>query len=117
MNVRVKVIELTLLYDCEVWASCNFERIEIFHRNFLRRCFKLGKLTSICMVYGETGRRHHKCTTEKRMINYYLKILVHKDNKITKRFYNSILNMHTNKIQTITHTLILLQSKLKGRRN
>ena len=25
----------TLLYGCEVWGACNFERKEIFHRNFL----------------------------------------------------------------------------------
>ena len=95
-----KVIEPTLLYGCEVWGACNFERIEIFHRNFLRRCLKLGKSTSICMLYGETGRRHLKCTIEKRMINYWLKILAQKDNKITKLLYNYILNMHDNKIQT-----------------
>ena len=95
-----KFIEPTLLYGCEVWGSCNFDRIEISHRNFLRRCLKLSKSTSICMLYGGTGRRHLKCTIEKRMINYWLKILVQKDNKITKLIYNFILNLHENKIQT-----------------
>ena len=52
------------------------------------------------MLYGETGRRHLKCTIEKRMINYWLKILAQKDNKITKLLYNYILNMHDNNIQT-----------------
>ena len=52
------------------------------------------------MLYGDTGRRHLKCTIEKRMINYWLKILAQKDNQITNLLYNYILNIHDNKIQT-----------------
>ena len=52
------------------------------------------------MLYGETCRRHIKCTIKKGMINYWLEILVQKDNKITKLIYSFILNLYDNKIQT-----------------
>ena len=84
----------------EIWGFSNIEKIEIFHRNFLRRCLKNGKSTSTCMLYGETGRRHLKCTIEKRMINYGLKIISHSYKKITKSLYNYILKLHVENIHT-----------------
>ena len=89
------------MYGCEIWGFSNIEKIEIFHRNFLRRCLKLGKSTSTCMLYGETGRRHLKCTIEKRMINYWLKIISQSDKKITKSLYRYILKLHVENIYTI----------------
>ena len=50
-------------------------------------------------MYVETSG-HLECTTDKRMTNYWLKILVQKANKITKLIYNLMLNLHENKVQT-----------------
>ena len=68
-----------MLHECLIkikqpmmWSSYNFERLEIFNRNFLRRSLKIGKSTNTCMLYGETGRRHLKCTIQKRVVNYWL---------------------------------------------
>ena len=95
-----KIVQPTLLYGCEIWGSSNAERLEIFSRNFLRRCLKLGKSTNICMLYGETGRRYLQCSIDKRMLNYWLKIVVERDEKITNRLYKYILSLHNSKQYT-----------------
>ena len=57
LNLFDCLIKPILLYECETWGMENFETIEIFYRNFLRRRLKLGRHVPKPMVYGEFGKK------------------------------------------------------------
>ena len=60
-----------LLYGCEIWGYNNFEQIEVFHRNYLRRLLKLRKGVPNPMIYGELGRQEIVFTVWKRMLTFW----------------------------------------------
>ena len=59
-----------LMYGCEVWGTKMSDRIELFHRRFMKQLLKLPRSTAKCMLYGELGRYSHEGTVVKRMISY-----------------------------------------------
>ena len=63
-----------LLYGCEVWGTKMIDRIELFHRRFMKQLLKLPRSTANCMLYGELGRYSHEGTVVKRMISYWLRV-------------------------------------------
>ena len=46
-----------LIYGCDVWGFEETELIEVFHRNFLRRVFRVRKSVPKGMIYDELGRQ------------------------------------------------------------
>ena len=76
------LIKPILLYGCEIWGMENFETIEIFYRNFLRRRLKLGRHVPKPMVYGEFGKSELKYTIWQRMLNFW-KGLTEPENKLS----------------------------------
>ena len=51
-----KVINLILLYYCEVWGYENLDVVEREDLKFLKLILNFISSTPNCMVYGETGR-------------------------------------------------------------
>ena len=51
-----RMIVPVLTYGCEVWGTKMVDRIELFHRRFMKQLLKLPRSTANCMVYGELGR-------------------------------------------------------------
>ena len=64
-----------LLYGSEVWGFQKLDCIEIFHRKFLKSLLKLNRGTANCMVYGEVGRFALASKVEKRMINFWARVI------------------------------------------
>ena len=69
-----RMIVPILTYGCEIWGTKWINRIELFHRRFLKRLLKLPRATAKCMLYGELGRYSHEGIISKRMIGFWLRI-------------------------------------------
>ena len=65
-----------LIYGCEVWGFEEFEQIEVFHTNFLRRVLRVRKSVPKGMIYGELGRQGLKFIVWQRMANFWRKVNV-----------------------------------------
>ena len=69
-----RMIVPVLTYGCEVWGTKMVDRIELFHRRFMKQLLKLPRSTANSMVYGELGRYSHEGIIIKRMISYWLRV-------------------------------------------
>ena len=96
-----------LLYGCEIWGLENIDHVETFYRNFLRRLLKVNKLTVNCIVYGEVGKYKLQSTINKKMINFWSKIVTGKETKYSNRLYSLINNMHMSNTSNFTSKWIV----------
>ena len=69
-------------YGCEVWGFEDLERVEIFHRKFLKRLMGVGYSTSNCFAYGECGRSDLRGVILSRMVGFWLRLRDGKPGKI-----------------------------------
>ena len=89
-----------LLYGSEIWGFENIQIIESVHTQFCKFILKLSKRTPNCAAYGELGRLGTKNTINKRMINFWCRILQGSRNKITYIVYQLAKVMHESQICT-----------------
>ena len=84
LDVQCELFELMvmpiLLYGCEVWGRYNITHIKIFHHKFLKQILHLNKRTANHMVLGETGTYPIRDFIDKRMVNFWLRIVSGKQN-------------------------------------
>jgi len=83
-----------LLYGCEVWGFQNIDQVEIFYRKFLKNILRVNKKTANCMVYGETGRLGIREQIDKRMINFWTKLIQGKQSKLSVTMYKLMKEMY-----------------------
>ena len=76
-----------LLYGCEMWGYCKLDIIEKVQLFFLKTMLKLNKSTPNCVVLGETGSPSIEDTVNNRMLNYWAKLVLGKQSKITVTVY------------------------------
>ena len=70
-----KVGSPILLYGSEVWGFSCTEMLEIFHMNFLIKILHLRPSTPNCMVYGELCVLPQQVAIDKRIIEYWFRLL------------------------------------------
>jgi len=97
IDVQLELFDATvlpiLLYGSEVWGfEKQIEECEIFHRKFIKYILKLRKNTCNAMVYGESGRYPILIQIKKKMIGYWARLLVGKQSKLSKCFYDCVFN-------------------------
>lgn len=83
-----------LLYGCEVWGIENIDMIENFHVKFCKQLLKLNKSTANCMALGELGRLKLKRDIDKRIVNYWCKLLEPNTDKISTLVYTLSKSMY-----------------------
>ena len=84
-----------LLYGCEVWGHLDYKAANTLYLRFFKILLGLKKSTNSCMVLGELGRLPLSYIINKRMINFWAK-LVHDDkNKISAMVLRCISSMKT----------------------
>ncbi|MES9903304.1 MAG: reverse transcriptase family protein, partial [Sedimenticola sp.] len=100
VDIQLKLFDQTILpiltYNCEVWGFENLELIERVHTDYLRKITKSKRSTPLYMLYGELGRYPLEITIKCRMVKYWGKLLHGKPDKISKIFYDNILNSNLN---------------------
>ena len=66
------------------------------------KALKLSKSTPSVMIYGETGTTPVHITIEKRMIGYWLQIIIRSSSKLNYQIYKYILHLDMKNIYS-TH--------------
>lgn len=83
-----KIVQPILLYVCEMWGFSNITVIERLHLKFCKLLLHLKQSTPDFMIYGELGRYPLEIQVKTRMIAYWSKLLIGKETKLSKLFYN-----------------------------
>ena len=90
-----RVVLPVVLYTSEIYGhndSC-IKKLKIFQRSLYKKALKLSKSTPSVMIYGETGTTPLHITIEKRMVGYWLQILMGSSSKLNYQIYKYILHL------------------------
>ena len=90
-----RVVLPVVLYASEIYGhndSC-IKKLEILQRSLYKKTLKLSKSTPSVMIYGETGTTPLHITIEKRMVGYWLQILMGSSSKLNYQIYKYILHL------------------------
>ena len=90
-----RVVLPVVLYASEIYGhsdSC-IKKLEIFQRSLYNNALKLSKSTPSVMIYGETGTTPLHITIEKRMIGYWLQIIMGSSSKLNYQIYKYVLHL------------------------
>lgn len=79
------VVTSTLCYAAQVWGMDEFDEIEKFQRNFLKKMFNLPMNTPHYAIYLETGLPKLYTSTLKLQADYVIKVLSYPDSRLTKK--------------------------------
>ena len=99
-----RVIAPILLYSSEVFGYNNVTKLDVLQRSFYKRILKLSKATPNGMIYGETGTLPLSITINKRMINFWLRIITSDPNKLSFKIYKHIIQLDNSNVYS-THWL------------
>ena len=89
-----KLVVPVLVYGCEIWGYSKLDKIELFHRKFLKQVLSVSKFTANAMVYGELGRVDIKSLIHSRMLNYWHKMNAAEPRKKCAILYKFIRNQY-----------------------
>ena len=89
-----KLVLPVLLYGCEIWGHDNLEKMESLHRKFLNYILKTSKYTAKAMVYGESGQRELKITIKTRILNFWHRLSVGSNKKISVILFNLMKSLY-----------------------
>ena len=84
-----KLITPILMYASEVWGFHTAAAIERVQTGFCKRILHLKKSTSNNLIYGELNRLPLRLERYNRIIRYWLKIVVIKQNPVVCKMYNN----------------------------
>ena len=76
-----------ILYGAEIWGFSNLTVLERLHLKFCKIVLKLKKSTPDAMVYGETGRFDIVYYAKKRIVNFWSRIVLGKEDKLCYNMY------------------------------
>lgn len=97
MDLVIKLFDHTIVpiltYSSEVWGFEKIDIIKRIHQKFLRNVLKLKKSTPWYMVNAELGRLPLQIIIKTRMIVYWNKLIVGKENKLSFKLYQFMLNI------------------------
>ena len=84
LDLFEKTIVPILLYGCEIWGHVkNIDRIEKFHRKFLKYLLNIKIQTANSMVYGETGRVPLNMIIDLRMVCFWHRVSIGSSGKLS----------------------------------
>ena len=89
-----KTVLPIMLYGCEVWGVGKNDMLDTVFLKFCKFLLGLKSCTPSCMVYGELGCYPVSLTIQIRIISYWLKLASSKENKICRKLYELLFNMH-----------------------
>ena len=91
-----KIAKPILLYGCEIWGYCNLDIIERVHLKFCKLLLNLKKSTPNYMIYGELGILPMSVFIKSRMVNFWIRTLDGKENKLSCILYKSLYHKYEN---------------------
>ncbi len=86
-----------LLYGCEVWGHSNLDALKSMQLGFYKHILKLNKSTPNCIVHGETGTINVESTVQQRMLNFWERTVLGKQDKISFKIYKILLAKYESK--------------------
>ncbi len=89
-----RIVVPLLLYACETWGYEKLDLLEKLHLRFLKYILNLKTSTPTCMVYGESGRMPIRLVVQQRMVNYFLRTVNSKPEKLSRIAYHLMHNSH-----------------------
>lgn len=115
IDLVIKLFDHTVLpiltYGSEIFGFENIEILEKVHNDFLRKITKSRKSTPMNFLYGELGRYPISIIVQTRMIQFWNRMIVGKESKISLSIYKFMYNHQTydfkwlNKIKQILNTV------------
>ncbi len=84
-----------LIYGCEIWGYEKVEPIEKLQLKFFRYILHLKNSTPICMMRGELGKMPIECEIQKRLINFWAKLIDNTSSKLSSKMYKVLHSMYT----------------------
>lgn len=89
LSVKFKIYEAvvrsTLCYASQIWGADEYDQIEQFQRNFLKKLFNFPRNTPSYAIYLETGIPKLFTSTLKAQADFIIKTLSYEDSRITKK--------------------------------
>ena len=102
----IKLFDHTVLpiltYGSEIYGYENIEMIEKVHNEFLRKITKSRKSTPMSFLYGELGRHPIAITVQTRMIQFWTRMLLGKEQKLSLTIYKYMLNQSRTEFKWMT---------------
>ena len=96
IDLVIKLFDHTVLpiltYGSEIFGYENIEMLEKIHNDFLRKITKARKSTPISFLYGELGRYPIAIHVQARMIQFWTRMLIGKEQKISFKVYQYMLS-------------------------
>lgn len=96
IDLQLKLFDHTILpiltYACEIWGFENIDILEKIHTDFLRKITKCRKRTPLYMLYAELGRAPLIVVVKSRIIGFWNRLLLGKQNKIANILYRVLIN-------------------------
>ena len=83
-----------LLYGSEVWGFSNTQGIEVFQSQFFKHILKLGTRSMNNLVLGELGRLKVEKYIKQRMLNFWVRIVTSKGNKVCLALYHKMRDLY-----------------------
>ena len=89
-----------ILYGCEIWGYNKMAILEQLHLKFCKMVLKLKQSTPDVMVYGESGRLCLEYYAKKRMVNFWSRIVLGDENKLSYTIYSLCKHRYDNGLPT-----------------
>ena len=87
-----------LTYGCEIWGDNIIREVELLHMKFLKHVLYVHKYTSTDTVYGELGVYPLHITIKCKMINYWSRLIMGKNTKLSYVMYRCLFQLYTDNI-------------------
>lgn len=81
----------TLLYASEIWALRYLEKIGKTQVQLIKNILRLPRNTPIYLLRTECGRNHTAVEVLRRTLNWWLKLLQMKNQRVPRIYYNRLL--------------------------
>lgn len=98
VDIQVELFNMMVVpvvtYGCEVRGDNIIREIELLHMKFLKHVLYVHRYTSTDIIYGELGVYPLDITIKCRMINYWIRIIMGKNTKLSYVMYNCLLQLH-----------------------
>jgi hypothetical protein len=115
IDLVIKLFDHTVLpiltYGSEIFGFENVEILEKVHNNFLRKITNARRSTPMTFLYGELGRYPISIIIKSRMISFWNRLILGKEQKLSFQIYKYIINQPTinvkwcNKIKEILNSV------------
>lgn len=104
IDIQLELFDRTitpiLTYGSEVWGYENTDILESVHMKFCKFLLNVKQSTPNCMIYAELGRYPINIAIKVGMIQYWKRLLIANDRKLTKIMYYYMLWCHLNQMYT-----------------